>query len=105
MHRDGTVLPLKADPYAFAAELRPKTASLTARPGKTDWGDDAHRAHWANIDPRRAPMSIYEVHPGSWQRDAQDWFLDWDSMAARLIRLRSLASSRNWTPRSPGLSA
>jgi 1,4-alpha-glucan branching enzyme len=50
---DGTVLPLKADPYAFASELRPATASLTALPGKPDWGDEAHRAHWASVDPRR----------------------------------------------------
>lgn len=82
---DGTVLPLKADPFAFAAELRPNTASVTARPGKTDWGDDAHRGYWANTDPRRAPMSIYEVHPGSWQRDDHGWFLHWDEMAERLI--------------------
>ncbi len=82
---DGAVLPLKADPFAFASELRPKTASLTARPAKPDWGDEAHRAHWASVDPRRQAISIYEVHPGSWQRDDHDWFLTWDEMAARLI--------------------
>jgi len=82
---DGTVQPLKADPFAFASELRPQTASLTARPGKSDWGDAAHRAHWAGVDPRREAISIYEVHPGSWDRDANGWFLDWDTLAARLI--------------------
>ncbi|ODS94168.1 MAG: 1,4-alpha-glucan branching enzyme [Erythrobacter sp. SCN 62-14] len=82
---DGTVQPLKADPFAFASELRPKTASLVARPGKADWGDAAHRAHWASVDPRREAISIYEVHPGSWQRDDNGWFLTWDEMAARLI--------------------
>ena len=82
---DGTVLPLKADPFAFASELRPKTASVVARPGKREWGDDAHRAHWASVDPRREAISIYEVHPGSWQRDDNGWFLTWDEMAARLI--------------------
>ncbi len=82
---DGAVLPLKADPYAFAAELRPATASITARPAKPDWGDAEHRAHWASADPRREPMSIYEVHPGSWQRDENGWFQTWDSMAATLI--------------------
>ncbi|WP_156254935.1 1,4-alpha-glucan branching protein GlgB [Sandarakinorhabdus oryzae] len=82
---DGTVLPLKADPYALASELRPKTASLTARPAKPDWGDAAHRAHWASIDPRRVPMAIYEVHPGSWRRDANGWFQTWDAMAETLI--------------------
>ncbi len=82
---DGTVLPLKADPFAFASELRPKTASLTARPAKQDWGDEAHRAHWASVDPRREAISIYEVHPGSWQRNEHGWFLTWDEMAERLI--------------------
>ncbi|MFZ1743035.1 MAG: 1,4-alpha-glucan branching protein GlgB, partial [Pontixanthobacter sp.] len=82
---DGTVLPLKADPYAFAAELRPKTASLTCDPGKPDWGDAAHRAHWASVDARREPISVYEVHPGSWERDENGWFLSWDALAERLI--------------------
>ena len=82
---DGAILPLKADPYAFASELRPKTASLTARPAKPDWGDAAHRAHWAKADPRREPMAIYEVHPGSWRRDENGWFQSWDRMAEELI--------------------
>ena len=82
---DGTVLPLKADPYAFAAELRPATASLTARPAKPEWGDAAHRAHWAAADPRREAISIYEVHPGSWRRDGDGWFQTWDAMAETLI--------------------
>jgi 1,4-alpha-glucan branching enzyme len=85
---DGGVQPLKADPYAFASELRPATASVTALPAKpesVEWGDAAHREHWASVDPRRVPMSIYEVHPGSWQRDRFNWFLNWDEMAERLI--------------------
>ena len=82
---DGTVQPLKADPFAFASELRPKTASITADPVKLDWGDMDHRAHWATVDPRRQPISIYEVHPGSWQRDDNGWFLSWDAMAEKLI--------------------
>lgn len=82
---DGVVLPLKADPFAFASELRPATASLTALPAKPDWGDAAHRAHWASVDPRREPISIYEVHPGSWDRDDNGWFLTWDALADRLI--------------------
>ena len=82
---DGTVQPLKADPFAFASELRPATASVTADPVKLDWGDAAHRTHWAAADARREAMSIYEVHPGSWQRDVNGWFLSWDEMAKRLI--------------------
>lgn len=82
---DGAVQPLKADPFAFASELRPKTASVTAKPAKPEWGDAAHRDHWAKADPRREPISIYEVHPGSWQRSEQGWFLTWDEMADQLI--------------------
>ena len=82
---DGEVVPLKADPFAFASELRPRTASVTAEPGKPDWGDDAHRAHWASVDPRREAISIYEVHPGSWRRDEHGWFQSWDRMAEELI--------------------
>lgn len=82
---NGVDLPLKADPYAFASELRPKTASLTPSPAKQDWGDYDHRKHWASVDPRREAISIYEVHPGSWMRDENGWFLSWDAMAEKLI--------------------
>jgi 1,4-alpha-glucan branching enzyme len=82
---NGAVLPLKADPYAFASELRPATASVTAHPVKADWGDARHRAHWAAADARREPISIYEVHAGSWRRDDQGWFQSWDALAETLI--------------------
>ncbi|WP_242097105.1 1,4-alpha-glucan branching protein GlgB [Sphingomonas sp. CROZ-RG-20F-R02-07] len=82
---DGTVQPLKADPFAFAAELRPANASITTAPPEHVWQDAAHRAHWAGIDPRRVPISIYEVHAGSWDRDENGWFLSWDALADRLI--------------------
>ena len=82
---DGLDQPLKADPFAFAAELRPATASLTTAPPDHQWGDAAHRAHWSAVDPRREPISIYEVHPGSWDRDEHGWYLGWDALADRLI--------------------
>jgi 1,4-alpha-glucan branching enzyme len=82
---DGSVQPLKADPFAFMAEIRPSTASMTAVPAKLDWGDETHRAHWASVDARKVPISIYEVHPGSWQRDRFNWFLNWDDLADQLI--------------------
>ena len=82
---DGQVQPLKADPFAFAAELRPYTASITTASPEHEWGDADHMAHWQGIDPRRVPMSIYEVHAGSWQRDENGWFLTWDALADRLI--------------------
>ncbi len=82
---DGLARPLKADPFAFMTEVRPRTASVTM-PGELHaWDDAAHREHWAGVDPRRVPVSIYEVHAGSWQRDRWNWFLNWDELADRLI--------------------
>ena len=83
----GAVQPLKADPFAFRSELRPATASVIAAPDAHAWGDAAHRANWAKIDPRRVPISIYEVHPGSWQKpdDEVREFYSWDELADRLI--------------------
>jgi 1,4-alpha-glucan branching enzyme len=82
---DGVTLPLKADPFAFRSELRPATASVVAPTPSHQWSDDAHRDHWSRADPRREPVSIYEVHAGSWQRDPDGNFLHWDAMAERLI--------------------
>ncbi len=61
---DGRMLPLKSDPLAFAAEPRPRTASIVVdldavpRP----------QAAPANVNALNAPISIYEVHLGSWRR-------------------------------------
>ena len=81
----GEQLPLKADPFAFHSELRPATASITTAPLAHQWGDEAHRAFWRGTDARREPMSIYEVHPGSWQLRDDGEFLSWDELADRLI--------------------
>jgi len=81
----GALLPLKSDPFAFHCEVRPQTASLTTATLAHDWSDQAHRAHWASVDSRRQPISIYEVHAGSWRRDSNGWFLDWDRLADELI--------------------
>lgn len=78
-------VPLKADPFAFRSELRPATGSITDRPPAHEWGDAAHRDFWRGADPRRQPISIYEVHAGSWQRGDDGGFLSWDELAGRLI--------------------
>ncbi|MBN8949547.1 MULTISPECIES: 1,4-alpha-glucan branching protein GlgB [unclassified Rhizobium] len=83
--QDGVLLPLKADPFARRSELRPKTASVTANELQQVWDDAAHREHWANVDMRRQPISIYEVHAGSWQRREDGSMLSWDELASRLI--------------------
>ena len=82
---DGHKLPQKADPMAFASEMRPATASVTPATPAHTWGDKAHLDFWAKADTRRQPISIYEVHAGSWRRDGSGDFLTWDELAEQLI--------------------
>src|SRR5690606_1878075 len=82
---EGVLLPLKADPFARRSQLRPDTASITAGPIEQDWEDAAHLAHWASVDARRQPISIYEVHAASWRRREDGGLLSWDELADRLI--------------------
>jgi 1,4-alpha-glucan branching enzyme len=80
LDRSGNLLPLKADPYARRAELRPGTASIVAAvPEPVAIG-----AERAALNNRQAPISIYEVHVGSWQASNTGEFLDWDELAQRL---------------------
>jgi 1,4-alpha-glucan branching enzyme len=81
----GALLPLKADPYGFAAELRPNTASKVARTDNFTWSDDGYLKVRGMSDKRRSPMSIYEVHLGSWRRKAGDAFLTYDDLARELV--------------------
>jgi 1,4-alpha-glucan branching enzyme len=80
--RDGALL-LKSDPYAFAAEVPPGNASRIFR-SRYEWND----GDW--IERRRAsrpydePMSIYEVHLGSWRRTLDNQPLDYRELASQL---------------------
>lgn len=58
----------KADPVAFAAELRPGTASVVWGLQELDWHDDAWRKKRRETNWLEAPVSTYEVHLGSWRR-------------------------------------
>ncbi|MGB7915051.1 MAG: 1,4-alpha-glucan branching protein GlgB, partial [Rhodomicrobium sp.] len=81
----GNLVPLKADPFGFGSEMRPSTASIVARTDSFTWGDDAHLAWRSTADARRGPMSIYEVHLGSWRRKEGNGFLSYDELAEQLI--------------------
>jgi 1,4-alpha-glucan branching enzyme len=81
--RGGQVLPLKADPYALQSELRPATASVVSRmPPVLPRSEARQRANALD-----APMSIYEVHLGSWRRKPEEGnrWLDWDELAQTLV--------------------
>lgn len=85
--RHGQVLPARADPYARRSELRPATASMVAAmPPVVPASEQRRRANALD-----APMSIYEVHLGSWRRMADGsngghgrW-LNWDELADTLV--------------------
>ena len=82
----GGALLQKADPFAFAAEVPPQTNSVIHR-SQHEWGDDAwlklRRDAGGSLD---RPVSIYEVHLGSWRRDPgnPDGELDYDQLADEL---------------------
>lgn len=59
---------LKADPYASCAELRPDTASVVWDLGRYKWSDKEWMDRRAKTDTKTAPMSVYEVHLGSWMQ-------------------------------------
>jgi 1,4-alpha-glucan branching enzyme len=81
----GALLPLKADPFGFAAELRPSTASVVARTDGFVWADEAHLAARAGTNPQRQPISAYEVHLGSWRRHPDGGFLSYDEIGDTLV--------------------
>ncbi len=82
---DGVLLPLKADPFGYAAEMRPSTASVVADTGHFQWSDADYLERRRQGEPRRKPMAILEVHLGSWRRGPDNRFLTYDELADELI--------------------
>jgi len=77
----------KADPYAFFCEHRPKTASIVTALDHHVWQDSEWMESRAQHNSLEAPISIYEVHPGSWKRnvDAGNSFLNYRELAHQLV--------------------
>ncbi len=86
----------KSDPYAFRTELRPKTASVVARIDEYQWNDGdwmKKRGENKHSCPWKCPMSIYEIHLGSWQKDynnrdfPNEWgFKSYRQLAHEIVR-------------------
>ena len=79
----GELLPLKADPYALQCELRPATASIVASmPALAPPAPARQKANALD-----APISIYEVHLGSWRRKPEEGnrWLNWDELSQTLL--------------------
>ncbi len=80
----GALMPLKADPVGFGSEHPPANASVVRRIAG-DWHDGAwmdRRAALHNVD---APISVYEVHLGSWRRAPGDRMLSYHELADQLV--------------------
>ena len=80
----------KADPYGFWAEKRPGNASRVANIDNYKWKDAKWISEKAKENHYELPMSIYEVHPGSWRKDFkgpddEDGFYDYKRMAKELV--------------------
>lgn len=80
--KDGQVL-LKADPYAFYSELRPRSASVIYPLDKYNWDD----SKWQNSKTEiyDQPLNIYELHPGTWKKKEDGAFLNYRELARELV--------------------
>jgi 1,4-alpha-glucan branching enzyme len=80
----GALLPLKADPVGFGSEHPPANASVVRRIGGTFTDQDwmATRGARQSVD---APISVYEVHLGSWRRAPGDRMLSYEELAEQLV--------------------
>ena len=74
---------LKSDPYAFATEVPPGNASRIFR-SRHEWGDGEWMEQRHAAEPLVAPLSIYEVHLGSWRRTLENESLGYRDLASQL---------------------
>ena len=81
----GTVLPLKADPVGFGAQHPPETASIVRDINGYGWKDEGWMAARAEHNSRAAPLSVYEVHLGSWRRRDGGRSLSYIEAASELV--------------------
>jgi 1,4-alpha-glucan branching enzyme len=85
--RAGDHIIQKSDPFAFYSEVRPKTGSIVRSISRHQWGDREWMEIRASRNGLNRPISIYEVHLGSWRRqlDEKHSWLDYRSLADQLV--------------------
>lgn len=81
---NGDVVMLKADPYAFHTEMPPKSASRVYDVSGYEWGDTEWMTARRTTNYLEKPVSIYEVHIGSWMHDEDGYSLSYREAAERL---------------------
>jgi 1,4-alpha-glucan branching enzyme len=77
---------LKTDPYGFFFETPPKNAAIVWNNRKFTWTDENWLAQRRQRDPLRSPVSIYEVHLGSWRKKAMGESLSYRELAGPLVQ-------------------
>ena len=85
LSRVGGFLGVKADPYGFESEIRPKTASVVSNIDRYKWNDSSWLADRSSRDWLHAPMSIYEIHAGAWRHKEGNRWLTYRELAEELI--------------------
>ncbi len=75
----------KIDPYGYEFERRPATTSIIVDSTAYSWHDDLWMRRRRRQDWAKSPLSVYEVHLGSWQRDETGTYLSYDELAKRLV--------------------
>jgi len=76
---------LKTDPYARQMAMRPETASKIVGEVDYHWKDTTWLEARAEFDWQHQPISVYELHAGSWQRPADEQFFNWQELGERLV--------------------
>jgi len=76
---------LNTDPFGFFFETAPKNAAIVWNTRKFKWTDDTWLKERRDRDPLRTPVSIYEVHPGSWRKKSMSESFSYRELAAPLI--------------------
>lgn len=84
----GNLLPLKADPYGFHFEVRPRTASIVADINSYQWQDDEWMKKREKHNGLNSPVTVYELHLGSWIRDPghPDALLSYRDLGQKLVK-------------------
>ena len=85
LSRQSNEISVKTDPYGQQFEFRPQTAAIVVDENSYKWSDSQWMTDRKEHDWMREAMSIYEVHLGSWRRDAQQNFLNYKDLAIELV--------------------
>jgi 1,4-alpha-glucan branching enzyme len=85
LNRNSNQILLKTDPYGQQFEFRPNTSSIVTNENSYVWQDQKWMTDRVQHNWLHEPMSIYEVHLGSWKRDSKGNFINYRDLAVELV--------------------